>query len=186
MLKMGHCFASMFSECNLPEGEIDPGAIYGPNMAVRISVFDRGFRFDENIGPNALDPAYPMGSETEFCRRVASLGGRSWFASEPRVDHIVRSSQLRTSAWAEPAYRTGRGRAYQMFQRGEIPDLPGPLLTDRLAMLSPFPRHRLASLCARSLARGIRDESNKRQNQPIGVKSPPVPRPDSDRALTQG
>ena len=186
MLKMRQRFAFMFSERDLPEGEMDPGAIYGPNMAVRISVFDRGFRFDENMGPNALDPAYPMGDETEFCRRVASLGARSWFASEPRVDHIARSGQLRTSAWVERAYRTGRGRAYQMFQRGEIPDLSGPLLTDRLAMLSPFPRHRLTGLFARSLARGIRDECDRRQSQPFAVKSPPAPPSDSDRALTEG
>src|SRR5689334_12160387 len=157
-LQMKRQFAFMFSARDLPEGLIDPGEIYGPNMAVRASVFDRGFRFDEHIGPNALDPAYPMGSETEFCRRVASVGAKSWFAREPRVDHIVRSSQFTSAAWAERAYRTGRGRAYQMLKRGDIPDFPAPSATDRLARFSPMARHRLESLYTRRLAEGFRDE----------------------------
>ena len=158
MLRMQQHFAFMFSARDLPEGPIDPGDIYGPNMAVRASIFDRGSRFDERIGPNALDPAYPMGSETEFCRRVASLGARSWFASEPRVNHIVRSNQLTSAAWAERAYRTGRGRAYQMLKRGDIPDFPAPSAADRLARFSPLAHHRLKSLCTRRLAQGFRDE----------------------------
>jgi GT2 family glycosyltransferase len=162
MLGMKGYFAFMFSERDLPEGPMDPGDIYGPNMAVRASVFDRGFRFDENLGPNGLDPSYPMGSETEFCRRVGSLGAKSWFASKPRVYHIVRPIQLKSSAWAERAYRTGRGRAHQMFQRGEILGVPTPSLIDRLAMLSPMAGHRLRGLCAHHLARGFRDECTRR------------------------
>src|SRR5258706_14595735 len=54
MLQMKQHFAFMFSSRDLPEGPIDPGGIYGPNMAARPSVFDPGFRFDERIGPNAL------------------------------------------------------------------------------------------------------------------------------------
>jgi len=158
MLQMKQDFGFMFAARDLPEGPIDPGEIYGGNMAVRASVFDRGLRFDEHIGPNALDPDYAMGSETEFCRRVASLGARSWFAREPRVDHIVRSSQFTSAAWAERAYRTGRGRAYQMLTRGDIPDFPTPSAADRLARFSPFARHRLKSLYTRRLAEGFRDE----------------------------
>lgn len=166
MLQMKQQFPFMFSARDLPEGPIDPGEIYGPNMAVRASVFDRGLRFDERIGPNALDPDYPMGSETEFCRRVASLGARSWFAHEPRVDHIVRSGQLTSAAWGERAYRTGRGRAYQMLMRGDIPDFPALTATDRLAWFSPMARHRLKSLCARRLAQGFRDECARQLGRP--------------------
>ena len=162
MLGLKRHFAFMFSERDLPEGPVDPAEIYGPNMAVRTSVFDRGLRFDENLGPNALDPNYPMGGETEFCRRAASLGARSWFAREPRVYHVVRPDQLESSAWTERAYRTGRGRAHQMFQRGEILHVPTPSIADRLAVLSPMPGHRLSGLCARHLARGFRDECTKR------------------------
>jgi glucosyl-dolichyl phosphate glucuronosyltransferase len=162
MLETRLFFELMFSERDLPEGPIDAGEIYGPNMAIRRSVFDRGFRFDENIGPNALDPDYPMGSESEFCLRVASAGVKCWFAKEARVYHIVRAAQLMDSAWAKRAYRCGRGRAYQMWQRGEIFAVPAPSLTDRLAAFSPMAKHRMISMCALHLARGFRDECAKR------------------------
>ena len=60
----------------------------------RISIY-------ENIGPNGSDPNYPMGSETEFCCRVARNGGRAWFAKQPCVQHIIRSSQLAKSYSAQ-------------------------------------------------------------------------------------
>jgi glucosyl-dolichyl phosphate glucuronosyltransferase len=151
-------FELMFSERELPEGPIDAGDIYGPNMAVRTSVFERGFRFDEAMGPNALDPDYPMGSEVEFCRRVADAGARCWFAKEPRVQHIVRAAQLGKAAWAKRAYRCGRGRARLMWQRGEIFATPTPTWAERWAMLSPLPRHRFECLCSAQLVEGFRDE----------------------------
>src|SRR5262249_49754540 len=128
----------------------------------RTSVFERGLRFDENLGPNALDPDYPMGGESEFCWRVASLGAKSWFARQPRVYHIVRPTQLERPAWAARAYRTGRGRAHQMFQRGEILAVPTPSVADRLALFSPLAKHRLSAVCAHQLARGFRDECARR------------------------
>ena len=91
-------------------------------MAVRSSVFENGFRFNENIGPNGSDPDYPMGSETEFCCRVAQSGVKAWFAKEPRVQHIVRSNQLTSSYWAKRAYRHGRGVARRMWES----DQPAP------------------------------------------------------------
>jgi glucosyl-dolichyl phosphate glucuronosyltransferase len=159
-------FALMFSERDLLEGPIEADDIYGPNMAVRTSVLQQGFRFDEELGPNALDPDYPMGGETDFCRRVASGRVKSWFASEPRVQHIVRPAQLAAAAWAKRAYRTGRGRAHQMWKRGDILAPPTPSWFDRLAMFSPLARHRLASLCVRRLAQGFRDECARRSEVP--------------------
>ena len=151
-------FSLMFAERDLPEGPTDTDAIFGGNMAVRVPVFQRGFKFDEDLGPNRLDPAYPMGSETEFCRRVAQAGAGCWFAREPLVRHIVRREQLSASAWANRAYRCGRGRAYQMCKRGKIVPPPAPSPLQRLAMISPMARHRFKSLTVRHLARGFRDE----------------------------
>jgi glucosyl-dolichyl phosphate glucuronosyltransferase len=156
-------FALMFSERNLPEGPTDADGIYGPNMAVRMSIFDSGFRFDEILGPNALDPDYPMGGETEFCRRVAESGAGCWFAREPLVEHIVRAERLTESAWAQRAYRCGLGRAYQMWKRGQIVAPPSPSLIQRLAMLSPVAEHRFKSLPVYHLARGFRDECKRRE-----------------------
>lgn len=65
----------MFAKRDLPEGPVEAGAIYGVNMAVRRCVFEAGFRFDEIVGPNALDPNYPMGGETEFCWPSGAISG---------------------------------------------------------------------------------------------------------------
>jgi GT2 family glycosyltransferase len=155
-------FALMFGERNLPEGPIEPGEIYGGNMAVRRSVLDQGFRYDEDIGPNGTDPNCPMGGETEFCRRIALSGVGCWFASKPRVQHIVRPHQLTEAAWAKRAYRCGRGRAYQMLKRGQVVAPPSPSLIERLAMLSPVPAHRFKNLCTYHLLQGFRDECAKK------------------------
>jgi hypothetical protein len=159
-------FEMMFSERSLQEGPIEADDVYGPNMAVRTSVLQQGIRFDEEIGPNALDPDYPMGSETDFCRRLASARVKSWFASGPLVHHIVRPGQLTAAAWAKRAYRTGRGRAHQMWKRGDVLAPPTPSWIDWLAMFSPVARHRWTSLCARHLAQGFRDECVRRADAP--------------------
>jgi glycosyltransferase involved in cell wall biosynthesis len=94
------------------EGEIPPGAIFGPNMGVSGHVLRAGFRFNEAIGPNSSDTFYPMGSETEFCVRVAREAMvRCWFTSEPRVSHIVRPNQAVEDFILARAYRHGRGCA---------------------------------------------------------------------------
>ena len=51
------------------EGPIQAYSVWGPNMAVRQSVFSAGHRFDERIGPDGTT-TYAMGSETEFTMRL--------------------------------------------------------------------------------------------------------------------
>ena len=164
-------FDLLFAARSLPEGPIAPDEIFGPNMAVRSSVFARGFRFNENIGPNGSDPHYPMGSETEFCCRLARSGAKAWFAKEPRVQHIVRSKQLTRSYWAERAYRHGRGTAQQMWERGETcpSNITRGRLADQLSRLrrwlrtfSPFALQRFNSVWDSHWTRGFRDEWAKK------------------------
>jgi hypothetical protein len=165
-------FEMLFATRDLPEGPIEAGLIFGPNMAVRRSVFEAQFRFNENIGPNGSDPNYPMGSETEFCRRVERSGIRAWFAREPRVEHIVRKAHLSGGYWAKRFYRHGRGSAQQTWESGQAPPayLWRPfmeeqlwLLYHRLRMLSPFPMLRFNSVFAYQWKRGFLEEWNKRQ-----------------------
>jgi glycosyltransferase involved in cell wall biosynthesis len=155
-------FAMMFAHRDLPEGPIGADEIYGPNMAVRTSVLDQGFQFDEKIGPNAEDPDYPTGGETDFCWRVAQSGAACWFAKEPLVHHIVRPEQLILRNWIRRAYRTGRGRAHQMWERGGAIIAPRLSLLQRLAMFSPIPRHRFDGASAYHLLRGFREECARR------------------------
>jgi len=111
-----HPYATWYPEIyaanQRPEGEIPPGAIFGPNMAVSGSIIRAGHRFDERIGPSSSDPAYPMGSETEFCVRVARAAeARCLFVSGPEVRHIVRPNQATEAFILARAYRHGRGCA---------------------------------------------------------------------------
>src|SRR6185312_1963072 len=111
----------LFGARDLPEGPVRPELIFGGNMAVRRSVLADGFRFNENIGPSGLDSNYPMGGESEFCRRVGRAGILSWFAKEPVVQHFVRPYQLTNSYLAERAYRSGRGGACLLkLQKAEL------------------------------------------------------------------
>lgn len=102
-------------------GPIAPEVIFGPNMAVSGELIRQGFRFDEKIGPSSVDAAYPMGSETEFCVRVArDSGAATWFASKPQVRHIVRPNQASEAFILARAFRHGRGFAqmHGFIQRG--------------------------------------------------------------------
>jgi glucosyl-dolichyl phosphate glucuronosyltransferase len=155
-------YAMMFAHRDLPEGPIKGDEIYGANMAIRTSIFDQGFRFNEKIGPNATDSDYPAGAETDFCWRVAQSGAGCWFAKEPLVQHIVRPEQLLLDTWARRAYRTGRGRAHQMWERGGPIIPPRFSLLQRLLMYSPISRHRFDAASAYHLRSGFREECARR------------------------
>jgi len=62
------------SDPNLKEGPTQAFNVVWANMAVRKEVFDSGHRFCSSIGPRGK--SYPMGSETEFVRRMVALGMR--------------------------------------------------------------------------------------------------------------
>lgn len=99
-------------------GLIEARHIFGPNMAVRRSIFHKGLRFNESIGPNSQDALYPMGSETEFCVRAeAQLGSAAYFASGPVVAHQIRAKQMDLEFITGRAYRHGRGFAFQEMEK---------------------------------------------------------------------
>jgi hypothetical protein len=77
-------------------------------MAVRAEVFARGYRFDAAIGPRGA--SYPMGSETEFVRRLLGEGFMAWRCRGPVVDHFIPRSHLRMSWILGRAVRFGRGQ----------------------------------------------------------------------------
>jgi glycosyltransferase involved in cell wall biosynthesis len=155
-------YAMMFAERDLQEGEVIAGESYGPNMAVRGRVLDAGHRFDENIGPNADDADYPMGSETEFCFRMErTTGARSWFARGPLVDHVVRPEQWSEEALVRRSFRGGRGKAYIMHAHGKPVSRPRVTLLDRLCLISPVQRQRYRALRALHLQRGFDFEDHR-------------------------
>jgi len=112
------------------EGAIPPGAIFGPNMGVAGSLLRAGFRFNEAIGPKSSDAMYAMGSETEFCVRMAREAKVScWFTPEPRASHIVRPNQATEDFILARAYRHGCRCAVK---DGPVGNSFGGLMKERL------------------------------------------------------
>jgi len=163
MLRTGFHFEELFAaRINVPEGPIDPWKIYGPNMAVRRSVFSRGLRFLDNIGPNGADPDYAMGSETEFCLRAQKQGYKLWFAPKPTVQHVVRPHQITPEYCAKRAYRLGRGAALQQWESGILaPRRRSPLF--RLAAV-PWRAGQRSWLAIRTLRPGAFEHLEARWN----------------------
>lgn len=88
------------------EGPISPGMIWGANMAVRKKIFDAGYRYDENVGPQPGQ--YRMGSETEFVNRLGDNGHFAWHCADSTVGHIIRPEQMSPEWIIKRAYRFGR------------------------------------------------------------------------------
>jgi L-malate glycosyltransferase len=100
----------------LDEGPIHPRLVFGPNMALRASIFEHGYRFDETIGPKGA--SYPMGSETELLRRLAQKGFQAWHCRDAVVQHIIRSFQMNVDWVLARAVRYGRGQ-YRMDEEAQ-------------------------------------------------------------------
>lgn len=102
-------FSVLYARNQRPAGPCRPIEIYGPNMAVRRSVFDAGTRFADHVGPDATNPLYAMGSETELLRRLEAQGHQAFFVAAARVGHIIRPEQMQESWILERAFRYGVG-----------------------------------------------------------------------------
>jgi glycosyltransferase involved in cell wall biosynthesis len=92
----------------LREGPVASELVFGPNMAIRTSVFQAGIRFDSCIGPRGC--SYPMGSETELLLRLSRQGHRGWHVPKAVVEHFVREEQLKKAWILQRAIRFGRGQ----------------------------------------------------------------------------
>ncbi len=112
-----------FAITNFDDGPIQPGAIWGPNMAVRRRVFELGHRFNPHVGPNRGN--YVMGSETEFNKRVVTAGHRAWFCNCARVYHYIRPHQLTEDFCIGRAFRGGRGMCLETGSLAQYPTLFG-------------------------------------------------------------
>ncbi|MFM9437806.1 L-malate glycosyltransferase [Janthinobacterium sp. CG_23.3] len=94
----------------LADGPVFPGLVWGANMALRRTVFDAGYRFDESLGPNGAQTAYAMGGETQLTRRLFGAGYLSWFCPAARVAHFIRAHQVEPAYVLRRAYLFGRGK----------------------------------------------------------------------------
>jgi glycosyltransferase involved in cell wall biosynthesis len=90
------------------EGPVDNHTVYGPNMAVRSSIFQNGYKFNEEIGPNRKK--YAQGSETELLMRLGRAGFKAWHCRKATVRHMIRSHQMEKDWVLKRAIRFGRGQ----------------------------------------------------------------------------
>ena len=102
------------TEPSLTEGPMDHRDVFGPNMAIRTSVFRAGVRFDTTIGPSGS--SYAMGSETELVLRLGNQGHKAWYVSGAVVEHFIRKEQLEEDWVLKRGLRYGRGK-YRLFDR---------------------------------------------------------------------
>jgi glycosyltransferase involved in cell wall biosynthesis len=91
-------YGVLYAQNEQPTGWCKPEVVFGPNMAVRTSVFREGFTFTEGVGPNNAQRAYIMGGDTDFVCKLHAAGHRAWFVAEAKVQHMVRPDQL-TESW---------------------------------------------------------------------------------------
>jgi GT2 family glycosyltransferase len=84
-------------------------------MAIRRRVFERGYRFDPEVGPSATN--YAMGSETDLTVRLAEAGFRAWFCPEAAVEHFIRAHQVERRWILGRAIRFGRGTYRRRLRR---------------------------------------------------------------------
>jgi len=125
---MGPTFAVLNS---LQDGPISPRSVFGPNMTVRAHIFEKGYQFDETIGPNRSN--YAMGSEAELLRRLAQAGLKAWHCRNAVVEHIIRPFQM-TKEWVlARAMRYGRGQ-YRLAAK-DSPTPPASMLGIPLSLL---------------------------------------------------
>lgn len=103
----------------LQEGPIEPHHVFGPNMAIRASVFRPGARFDTSIGPRGT--SYAMGSETEFVERLGRAGAKAWHTKGAVVEHFIRQEQLKMEWVLGRAIRLGRGQ-YRLYGAAQDAD----------------------------------------------------------------
>lgn len=90
------------------DGPCAPSLIFGSNMALRMSLFRSGFRWNPGVGPNG-SRFYAMGSETELTVRAHAAGRKVWFCNAASVRHIIDPVQL-TRRWLwRRAVNYGRG-----------------------------------------------------------------------------
>ena len=130
-------FSVLYAKQTREAGPCSCDAIFGPNMAVRSSVFAAGHQFSETIGPDQSRAMYAMGGETEFLRRVEAAGYRSRFVPEAVVGHIIRPEQLDEAWILQRAYRYGIGEGSHYAKRGTV-------RSD--ALIGPHARLRLRAL----------------------------------------
>jgi len=137
------------------DGACDPRLVFGANMTVRSEVFEKGYRFDESVGPKSGRYRRYMGGETEFTVRLAKAGYQAWHCKDAVVYHMIRAEQM-TRPWVlRRAVYFGRGE-YRLETRDKEDSLASLLWPAR-----PLPFQLLAQRLRLHYARWAGDDARR-------------------------
>jgi len=76
---------------DIPEGLDEQFIPFGPNLAIRRSIFIEGHSYDPEIGPSGR--SYIMGSETDMLKRLRNSGYPPVYLPRSCVHHQIRPEQ---------------------------------------------------------------------------------------------
>jgi len=90
-------------------GKCDSGEVWGPNMSIRKSAFDKtGLKFNEDVGPSS-GAIYPMGDETNMVHRLSKAGCKCYFDHLSVVHHLIKKETINDDWVIRRAERLGYG-----------------------------------------------------------------------------
>lgn len=124
--------AYTIADWDIPEGPCAAGYVYGPNMAIRRSVFSNGWKYNSDIGPKGDN--YVTGGETDLTRRLEGAGLNAVYLPRALVFHQIRPEQLESQWLFKRAFRLGRNLAFRE-------------PSSKVAMLCGIPRWQIRRLC---------------------------------------
>jgi glycosyltransferase involved in cell wall biosynthesis len=125
--------AFAIADWNISEGIYKADKVWGPNMAIRASLFKDGWKYNPNIGPDGSN-MYVAGSEVDLTRRLEQSGYQAVYLPKSLVYHQIRSEQLSLDYLYDRAFRFGQQFSYEE-SKVEI------------SMLFGIPRHLIRKIC---------------------------------------
>lgn len=128
----------------------DVGLVWGANMAIRRSAFDRIGRFDEDLSGR--------GDEEDWELRYTASGGRIRYLAAAGLDHRRAPADSRLRALTRAAYEHGREARRHDVRAGRVRTIPA-----ELRILAGCAWHTLRRRCAFGIVMGARTAGSLRE-----------------------
>ena len=128
----------------------DVELVWGANMAIRRTAFDRVGRFDESL--------HGRGNEDDWEQRYAAAGGRIRYLARAGLDHRRAPPDARLGVLVRAAYGQGREARVSDVRLGKQRSLPA-----ELRVLAGCAWHTVRRRCAYGIVMGARSAGSLRE-----------------------
>jgi glycosyltransferase involved in cell wall biosynthesis len=122
-----------YAKLNHQEGPCGWQFAAGPNISVRKSVLDKGFRFNASLGP--AGNKYAMGEDSSFVNDLFANGYVSFFCSKAIVNHIIDEKQYDRRWVLKRSARYGESSCFKALFFSDSMDKKFPLWMIRSILL---------------------------------------------------